>query len=45
VREADKILVLKEGRVVEMGSHGELVKLPKGVYRSLYELQTGFTAQ
>jgi subfamily B ATP-binding cassette protein MsbA len=45
VREADKILVLKDGQVAEMGNHAELVKLPNGVYRSLYELQTGFTAQ
>jgi ABC-type multidrug transport system fused ATPase/permease subunit len=45
VREADKILVLKDGGVVEMGSHAELVKLPAGVYRSLYELQTGFIAK
>lgn len=37
-REASTILVLEEGRVVEKGSHDELVRLD-GRYRELYELQ------
>jgi ABC-type multidrug transport system fused ATPase/permease subunit len=41
VREADTILVFKEGKIVEKGSHEELVKLPNGVYRSLHEFQIG----
>lgn len=41
VREADTILVFKEGRIVEQGSHAELVKMPHGVYRALHEFQTG----
>ncbi len=45
VREADMILVLKGGKIVERGSHQELIKIPDGVYRSLYELQIGFAAQ
>jgi ATP-binding cassette subfamily B multidrug efflux pump len=36
---ADRILVLEEGRVVEDGSHAELLALG-GRYRALYELQT-----
>ncbi len=42
VREADLILVLKNGAIVEQGNHAALMKLPGGVYRSLYEMQTGF---
>ena len=41
VRKADLILVLDEGRVVERGTHGELIQVPNGVYRKLYELQIG----
>ncbi len=44
VREVDKILVLKDGKIVEQGRHDELVKVPHGIYRSLYELQSGFGA-
>jgi ABC-type multidrug transport system fused ATPase/permease subunit len=43
VREADRILVLNNGVIAEQGKHEELMKLPNGIYRSLYELQTGFT--
>ncbi|HVW71691.1 MAG TPA: ABC transporter ATP-binding protein [Candidatus Paceibacterota bacterium] len=41
VREATQILVLKEGWIVEHGTHEELVKIPDGVYRHLYELNIG----
>lgn len=41
VRKADKILVFKEGRVVESGTHQELIEKENGVYRNLYELQVG----
>ncbi len=41
VRRADKILVFKEGKIVESGTHDELVALPGGEYRRLYELQIG----
>lgn len=44
VREADTILVLKNGQIVERGTHEELVKIPNGTYRTLYRLQKGFTA-
>jgi ABC-type multidrug transport system fused ATPase/permease subunit len=41
IREADKILVLDGGRIVEEGSHEKLLKKPDGVYRKLYEIQAG----
>ncbi|HET8855280.1 MAG TPA: ATP-binding cassette domain-containing protein, partial [Salinimicrobium sp.] len=39
VKKADKILVMDAGRVVEMGSHNELLKKENGYYRNLYEIQ------
>jgi ATP-binding cassette subfamily B protein len=39
VRRADCIFVIKEGEVVEAGTHAELLARPEGVYRTLSELQ------
>ncbi|MEO8638175.1 MAG: ABC transporter ATP-binding protein [Candidatus Taylorbacteria bacterium] len=41
VRKADLILVFKEGRILESGTHEELLTLKGGEYRRLYELQIG----
>ena len=38
VREADKIVVLNKGRIVEIGNHDELLR-HKGIYHRLYSLQ------
>lgn len=38
--DADRIIVLNDGRVMEQGSHEELMKLG-GIYRRVYELQSG----
>ena len=38
VKRADRIVVLEEGRVVEQGSHAELLALG-GTYKRLYDLQ------
>lgn len=38
VRQADKILVLESGRIVEIGTHDELLER-RGVFRRLYDLQ------
>lgn len=39
IRNADKILVLEEGKIVEEGKHAELVQIENGVYKHLSELQ------
>ncbi|MEB3232619.1 MAG: ABC transporter ATP-binding protein [Leptolyngbyaceae bacterium] len=38
IRNVDRILVLKQGRLVEMGTHDELLQ-QDGLYASLYKLQ------
>ena len=38
ILQADKILVISDGRIVEQGQHEELLKL-NGVYKQLYETQ------
>lgn len=39
IRKADKIVVLEQGEVKEMGTHDELMQVESGVYRHLSELQ------
>ncbi|KAH7696578.1 Half-transporter 2 [Aphelenchoides avenae] len=39
VKKADRILVIDEGRLIESGSHDELMQLPEGMYRSLVRRQ------
>lgn len=41
VREADKILVIKGGCIIEEGTHEQLIALPEGRYRHLYQLHIG----
>ncbi|KIX22697.1 antibiotic ABC transporter ATP-binding protein [Flavobacterium sp. 316] len=36
---ADKIIVMDKGKIVESGSHNELLKLENGYYKNLYEAQ------
>ena len=38
IQEVDRILVLNDGRVAEIGSHDELLAAG-GIYRTLYSLQ------
>jgi len=40
VRRADQIIALEKGRVVETGTHEELVSRPNGLYAKLCALQT-----
>ena len=38
IKEADTILVMKEGNIIEQGSHEELLQ-KNGFYKKLYESQ------
>ena len=40
IAHADKIIFLEDGRVMEQGSHDELMANPDGHYRRFVELQT-----
>jgi ABC-type multidrug transport system fused ATPase/permease subunit len=39
IRKVDRIMVLDHGRIVEQGSHDQLIGLENGIYRNLSELQ------
>jgi ABC-type multidrug transport system fused ATPase/permease subunit len=39
IRNADRIIVLSEGTIIEQGTHSELISNEKGLYRNLTELQ------
>ncbi|MCX2679726.1 ABC transporter ATP-binding protein [Galbibacter sp. EGI 63066] len=39
IKKADKILVMDAGRIVEAGTHNELLKKQDGYYKNLYEVQ------
>jgi subfamily B ATP-binding cassette protein MsbA len=39
IRNADRIIVMDAGKIVEMGSHKELISLEDGYYAQLYKIQ------
>ena len=39
IKNADRIAVINEGNLVELGSHDELMQLENGQYKALYEMQ------
>lgn len=39
IREADEIIVLHEGEIIERGHHNELVEIEEGVYKKLTRMQ------
>jgi ATP-binding cassette subfamily B protein len=45
LRRADRIFVVEEGRMVEHGTHAELLALPDGTYRRLCLLQQELTVR
>jgi ABC transporter fused permease/ATP-binding protein len=45
IRNADKIVVLDKGHVVETGTHQQLLAMEDGLYKSLNKLQLEFTSE
>lgn len=41
IRDADKIAVMRDGKVVELGRHEDLLRFENGHYRKLWEQQEG----
>jgi subfamily B ATP-binding cassette protein HlyB/CyaB len=41
VRDANRIIVMDKGQIVEQGVHAELITRPKGLYAHLYNMQQG----
>ena len=39
IRNTDKIAVINEGQLVELGNHDELMSIKNGQYKALYEMQ------
>ncbi len=39
IKNADRIAVINEGELVELGKHDELLNIPGGSYKALYEMQ------
>lgn len=39
IQNADRIVVINQGEIVEMGTHEELLNIENGAYKALYEMQ------
>ena len=39
IKNANRIAVINEGQIVELGTHEELMQIPEGEYKHLYEMQ------
>ncbi|MDD3236906.1 MAG: ABC transporter ATP-binding protein [Candidatus Gastranaerophilales bacterium] len=39
IQNADRIAVINEGELAELGNHNELMQIENGIYRKLYEMQ------
>ena len=39
IQNADKIVVINQGEIVEQGTHSELLSISNGAYKTLYEMQ------
>ena len=41
IRQMDRIVVLKKGKIIEDGTHEELLNSKSGLYKKLWDLQAG----
>ena len=41
IKKVDRIVVLEKGKIVEDGTHAELIKKKNGVYKELWDIQVG----
>lgn len=41
IKNADKIIVLNDGKIIQTGTHDELMSINNGLYKALYEIQFG----
>lgn len=39
IQNANKIVVINQGEIVEVGTHNELLEIENGAYQSLYNMQ------
>jgi len=39
IRNATKIIVIDEGKIIQTGTHDDLIKDEKGLYHKFYEMQ------
>lgn len=39
IKNANRIAVINEGELVELGTHNELINIPEGHYKALYDMQ------
>ncbi len=39
IKNANRIAVINEGQIVELGTHDELMQIPEGEYKHLYDMQ------
>ena len=40
IRNADKIVVMSDGKIVEQGTHAELTAKPAGLYKDMWQQQS-----
>ncbi len=45
IKNADKIIVMDQGKIVEQGNHDELLDIADGYYKGLYEVQFATVAE
>jgi subfamily B ATP-binding cassette protein HlyB/CyaB len=45
VRDANRIIVIERGQIVEAGTHAELLQVMDGIYAHLYNLQQGMQSE